>query len=424
MASRVRQLMILTVAQATGQTGWWAAYVAAMPAALDRPHPAVWLSAVTAAWCAPSMVARLAGGVIDRYGPRVIAAVSWGLAAAAAAVPAVIHPGLVVVLAVLACLSAASSCAVAAGAAAPTWMPAKPDLIRAGSWLVVATYLPIGAGPAGASNLLAHVGQRAAWALVAVLLAAAAGSSLRVQAVRPAAGAPAGRFRARPAVQGVLAITVGIYLSWGAVTILEPLYVRAVLSRPLPVYGWLLCTWAAAAIVTAVVADHWQRIVTARWAVPVWALLIAAGEGVYLGTSLVDAAFAGAAVFGVAATLFGLSCRAVIVAATPPAEHGRALSLWFTIQDACLALPAALTGPAVAAFGLRAALDGAAVLAGASSAAWTAIRAIPQPGPAFPGETAVPPRSRACRQTVETVIMAQYGLSTPPQAIRKQERGR
>jgi hypothetical protein len=384
VVSRTRQLFILTAAQTVGQTGWWAAYVAALPAALDRPHPAAWLGAVTAAWCGPSMAARLAGGLIDRYGPRGTGTVAWGLAAAVAAVPAVTQPGFAVLLVVLACLSAASSCAVAAGAAAPTWMPAQPDLIRAGSWLIIATYLPIGAGPAGASNLLAHVGQQAAWALVTGLLAVASATSMLVREVRPASGPVAGRWRARRAVRGVLAVTAGIYLSWGAVTVLEPLYVRAVLARPLPVYGWLLCTWAGAAIVTAVVAGRCQQIVTARWAVPGWAVLIAAGEGVYLGTSVQVAAFAGAAVFGVAATLFGLSCRAVIVAATPPAEHGRAFSLWFTVQDACLTLPAALTGPAVAALGLRAVLDGTAVLAGVTGAARIAIRAprrAPQPGP-------------------------------------------
>jgi hypothetical protein len=391
MASSSCQLLILTAAQAAGQTGWWAAYVAALPAALGRPHPAVWLGAVTVAWCAPSMAARLAGGIIDKYGPRLTAAVSWAAAAVAASVPAVTHPGLPALLAVLACLSAASSCAVAAGAAAPTWMPARPDLVRAGSWLIVATYLPIGAGPAGASNLLAHAGQQAAWALVAALLASGSATSLLVRAARPAAtGGTVRRFRARPAVRGVLAITAGIYLSWGAVTVLEPLYVHAVLTRPLPVYGWLLCAWAAAAIATAVLASRCQWIVTARWAVPAWALLVAAGEGLYLGTSVMTAAFTGAAVFGAAATLFGLSCRAVIVAATPAAEHGRAFSLWFTVQDACLTLPAALAGPAVAAFGLRAALDGAAALAGLSGAGRIVIR--PRRSPATPGSVSEQPR--------------------------------
>jgi MFS family permease len=422
MAPRARQLLILTVAQTAGQTGWWAAYVAALAGALGRPHPAVWLSAVTAAWCGPSIAARLAGGLIDRHGPRVTGAAAWAAAAVVAAVPAVTrHPGLGVVLAALAGLSAASACAVAAGAAAPTWMPAQPDLVRAGSWLVIATYLPIGAGAAGAANLFVHAGPRAAWALVVCLLATAAASTLLVPTTRPGFAPPAARrFRVRPAVRRVLAITAGIYLSTGTVTILEPLYVHAILARPLPVYGWLQCTWAAGAIATALATAHRPQLVTTAWAVPLSALLIAAGQGLYLGTTLVPAAFTGAAVFGAAATLFALSCRAVIVGATPAAEHGRALSLWFTIQDACLTLPAAAAGPAVAFFGLRAVLDGAATLAGVSGTVCV-VRTAPPPGPARSWPTGAAAGPRACRQTVQTVIMSQYSLSANPHTLRREE---
>jgi hypothetical protein len=118
--------------------------------------------------------------------------------------------------------------------------------------------------------------------------------------------------------------------------------------------------------------------------------------------------------------LFGLSCRAVIVAATPPAEHGRALSLWFTIQDACLALPAALTGSAVAFLGLRAVLDSAAALAGLTGAA-RAVRAASPAGPAPTWQSTTAVRPRTCRQTVQAIMMAQYSLSETPQMIRKEE---
>jgi hypothetical protein len=170
-----------------------------------------------------------------------------------------------------------------------------------------------------------------------------------------------------------------------------------------------------------VLAGRCQQLVAARWAVPAWALLVAAGEGLYLGTTLLPAAFTGAAVFGAAATLFGLSCRAVIVAATPPAEHGRALSLWFTIQDACLALPAALTGSAVAFLGLRAVLDSAAALAGLTGAARAVRAASPAAGPAPTWQSTTAVRPRSCRQTVQAIMMAQYSLGEAPQMIKKEE---
>src|ERR1700728_3615810 len=95
-------LALLTAAQAAGQAGTWAAYTAALPAALAHPHPAAALSVVTAAWGIPSAAARLAGGVVDRYGPRRPGAAAWALAAVAAAVAAAVHPALPVLLALLA----------------------------------------------------------------------------------------------------------------------------------------------------------------------------------------------------------------------------------------------------------------------------------------------------------------------------------
>jgi hypothetical protein len=82
-----------------------------------------------------------------------------GTAALAAAVPIAAYSGPPEFLAVLACVSAAAAWGGAAGDAAPTWMSARPNLVRAGSSLVVATNLPVVASPVVASNLVTEVGQ-------------------------------------------------------------------------------------------------------------------------------------------------------------------------------------------------------------------------------------------------------------------------
>jgi hypothetical protein len=361
-----RALALLTAAQAVGQAGTWAAWIAALPLALARPHPAMWLSAIAAAWAAPAVLSRAAGGPIDRWGPRVAGGIAWVIAAVAAALPAAAHVGLIDVLGVLVCVSAGGTWGVAAGQSAPTWMPARPDLARAGSWLMVAQYLPVAAAPIGASALVTGVGEHAAWALVAGLSAAAAFGSLMVPAIRPAAAAPKRRMRMPGAVRRVLAVTAAVQVSYGGITTLEALYVRAVLTAPLTVYGWLLGTWATAGIACCVAAR--PGVVTARWAVPLSVLVIAAGEGLYVGTSVEAAAFAGAAVFGGGAALLNLSCRAVIVRAVPPEGHGRALSLWESSQCAGFVAPTLVTGGLVTTFGLRAVLDGCAALTGACAA--------------------------------------------------------
>jgi hypothetical protein len=396
-------LIRLTLAQTAGQAGTWAGYVAALPAALAQPHPAVALGAITAAWGFPSAAARLAGGMVDRFGPRVIGASAWGLAAVAADVPAVTHPTLPALLVVLALLSVGGTWGVSAGEAAPTWLPGCPDLAAAGSWLVIATSLPLAIGPVGASNLVTYAGDQAAWGMVAMLSAVAALTSLLVPAVAPETIAPAesptlnylnsptapGATRRRspltPQVWAVLSITAGVYLTFGVITILEPLYVRQVLHGPFTTYGWLLAVYGIAGIVTSATVGGRSSIITAPLATPVAALLVAFGETVYVTTPFTDVAFAGAALFGVGAALFRLSARAVIVHTVPPREHGRALSLWESVQCTFFVIPAVFTGTLVTRIGVRLVFacccTASGAIAGASARIWQAV--MDRPGPSW-----------------------------------------
>jgi hypothetical protein len=163
----------------------------------------------------------------------------------------------------------------------------------------------------------------------------------------------------------VLVITAGVYLAVGTITILEPLYARRVLHGPFTLYGWLLAVWGIAGIVTSVAARRWPAIAEGRWAVPAAALTLAAGAILYVNTTIVMCAFAGAAVFGAGAALFRLSARAVIVLSTPERAHGRALSLWESVQCAFCVAPTAATGTLVTLLGLRALLACSSALAGA-----------------------------------------------------------
>jgi hypothetical protein len=97
---------------------------------------------------------------------------------------------------------------------------------------------------------------------------------------------------------------------------------------------------------------------------------VAIGDALYLNTPILGCALAGAAVFGVASTVFRLSARAVIVRAVPGCEHGRAFSGWESVQCISFVLPTAATGTLVAVLGLRTVLAwctiGASVVAAAS----------------------------------------------------------
>jgi hypothetical protein len=359
-AGSSRALAALTAAQVAGQAGTWAAYVAALPTALGRAHPATWVGVLTAAWTLPTIGARLAGRQIDARGPRVVGAASWIMAASAAAVPAATRASVLVLVCALAFLALGGTWGVAAGEAAPTWMPARPDQARAGTWLVIATALPIATGPIGASTLLTQAGQQAAWAFAAALFLIGAVLSLLVPSRRPEATGDL-PVVATPDVRRVLAITVGVYLPVGAIAVGEALYVTTVLGRSLVTYGWLLGVWAAAGVVTAIATRN-STVITGRRAVP-WAVLtLAGGAMLYLGTTSVVAAFGGSALFGVGAALVRQSCR-VVLTRSPPAVHGRILSWWETSQCAGFAAPTLVAGSLITAFGLRAVLDGSCAFA-------------------------------------------------------------
>lgn len=352
-----------------GQSGYWAALTAALPAALARPDSAVWLSLLVACWTAPAGVAGLLGPLIDARGPRLVAAVSWGAAALGAAVPALSgRDEMPVLAAVLAVSSMSFGTGMSAGETAPSWLPSRPSLAeleRAGVWLNIALDLSVGVGPL-AGSALAVIGERPAWLLAGGLSLAGAGLSAIVPAVRPAGSGgsqepalPGSRRSARAA----LAATVGILAGYGFIQIFLALYVQRVLHAPYLAYGWLLGVWAMAAAVTAAVAERHRWLVTGRWAMPAAAAMLAAGEGLGMGTSWLPAAVAGFVGYGIGSAMFYLAARNALLAATPPARHGRVLAAWWGVQAVAMAAPALAAGALVAAVGLRVALAAAPILA-------------------------------------------------------------
>ncbi|MGH3156377.1 MAG: hypothetical protein ACRDNF_07380, partial [Streptosporangiaceae bacterium] len=143
---------------------------------------------------------------------------------------------------------------------------------------------------------------------------------------------------------------------------------RGVLHAGFPVYGWLLAVMGGTGILTSIASDRWPGISETRWAIQAAVLTVAAGEALYLTTTLMGCAFTGAAVFGAGSTLFRLSARALIVRAAPDHQHGRALSRWESVQCSFFVIPSAVTGTLVTLIGLRAVLVFCSSAAGAVAA--------------------------------------------------------
>jgi MFS transporter len=379
-----RARILLTAGRTAGQTGSWAALVAALPLALARPDPGLWLSAITAAWAAPVAIAELpmvAGRLADspRWGPRRAGAASWAVAAVAAAA-AVISRDLPVIIAALAVTSAARGIGVVAGDTAPSWLPGQSDLGISAAWVMLGDTLPVLAGPLGSATLLYAWGPRAPWVVTAGLFAAAGCAAVAVPAIRPPAVAVvvtdpvfSGWRRWLPAtrVGGMLAVTAGIWLSYGAMEILQPLFVKDGLHSSLIVYGWTMAANAVAGSVTSVAAmpkrSPLRAFLTWRWSVPVSALAVAASLRVFTATTSVTVAMGGSALWGAAAVLFTLASKEMILSHVPAQSHGEAIALWRAVQSGSYTAPAAATGPFTARFGLAGVLAGVCALAGASA---------------------------------------------------------
>ena len=392
-----RARVLLTTGRTAGQTASWAALVAALPLALSRPDPGLWLSAITAAWAAPVAIAELplvAGRLADspRWGPRRAGAASWALAAVAAAA-AVMSRDLPVVIAALAVTSAARGVGVVAGDTAPSWLPGQSDLGISAAWVMLGDTLPVLAGPLGSAALLYTWGPRAPWIVTAALFAVAGCAAVAVPAIRPpavTATVPAfsGRQRWLPITRigGMLAVTAGIWLSYGAMEILQPLFVKDGLHSSLIVYGWIMASNATAGSVMSVAAmpkrSPLRSFLSWRWSVPVSALAVAAALRVFTATDSVTVAMGGSALWGAAAVLFTLASKEVILSRVPAQAHGEAMALWRTVQSGAYTAPAAATGPLTARFGLAWVLVGVCALAGASAlchGVGTAVTGITRP---------------------------------------------
>jgi hypothetical protein len=428
-----RARVLLTAGRTAGQTASWAALVAALPLALSRPDPGLWLSAITAAWAAPVAIAELplvAGRLADspRCGPRRAGAASWILAAIAAGA-AVASRDLPVIIAALAVTSAARGVGVVAGDTAPSWLPGQPDLGISAAWVMLGDTLPVLAGPLGSATLLYAWGPRAPWIVTAGLFAAAGIAAVAVPATRPpavTATAPplapelSGWRRWVPStrVGGMLAVTAGIWLSYGAMEVLQPLFVKDGLHSSLIVYGWTMAANAVAGSVVSVAAMPQRSPLRAflawRWSVPVSALAVAAALRLFTATNSVSVAMGGSALWGAAAVLFTLASKAVILSQVPAQAHGEAIALWRAIQSGAYTAPAAVTGPLTSTFGLAGVLAGVCVLGGAAAlghAVGTAATSVGRPwarrrtAPGVPAR-AVPARAVPARAVPARAVPA------------------
>lgn len=351
------------------------------------------LSVTALCWSGPPVVlTAFTGGLADRFGPRAMLAAGYLCSAAASLAMTAAGSLAALDVTALACGAARSVCTPASGAL-PARVTAPEDLLAANALLGTAASAGQVAGPLLASVLMAASGFRAAFTADAVLYVVNALAVLPLPDL-PAPGEPGGgAVPLRRAAGGALAVArdpglrrvvlarTGVVFTSGAFLVAEPLYVRSVLHRPAGQFALLEAATGAGAVITGLVLAAVRRRPpgSGRPAGRAGATAMgraAAGCGLaaalLAGTGWLPAAYAGAAVWGAAGTVFSAVAATVLQRLAPPGALGRVSGLVSSAESATEAASLPAAGAVIAVAGLR---TGALLLAAVAVAAGTACTA-------------------------------------------------
>ncbi|MFD4551244.1 MFS transporter [Streptomyces sp. NPDC058466] len=424
-ARRITPLQTLVLGQILIGTASWAALIAVQTKASYELHQgALFLAAVAMAWGAPTiLLSPLVGRVIDSRGPRAV-----GIAAASLSVAAslglVLTDGPAALCAMTLLSGVARAFAQPAADAMPSWLPGPAEHVKSSVWLGFATSVPMIAGPALAASLVAVGGTASAFTAnaVAYLLGGGVFVLLRLtrtpeteqakevkrakeaqqaremkQAKGMKQGEEAKEDRSRLGLRGLLThrglrftivLTLIVWISYGAMTPLEILYIKSVLHRPAGTFATVEMVFGAGLLAATLLIARFDGLLGRRFFLPLSVLLVGAGQFLYSATHSLTFAYLGVGLWGLAAGLFGPACRLSLLQGTPADQHGRAMALWRAVQSFGSLAPPAVAGavahfagvqPTLVAIGSLVVVTGACALTRSR-----AIQAKPQPAAVKP----------------------------------------
>jgi predicted MFS family arabinose efflux permease len=358
--------------QAISAIGSWASIVAIWGYAAYRFDASTAdISLVGLAWLIPAICfGPLAGTLIDRVGPRrvLIGAKALGAAASIALVFADSF-------AMVALFSIGHGTAFAFSEPALDAFPPRivPDehLASANALLRVCTDLAIVLGPVGAAGAIALWGFDGAFIADALTYVVGIASTfVVVMAAVPERSEPEGawhetlagiRIVARtPALRTTMMMTSAVYFLYGACLLIEPIYVRDVLDKPVQTFGLLQTAFGVFLVAGGfVVARAGDRFATRRWLA-----FAVAGSGVgalaYFGTKSVAVAFIGVMGWGAVTSLISGPSRTLLQRNSRTDHHGRVLAVDRTLENISHLVAMPIAGVLAVAIGVQ----GAAVAFG------------------------------------------------------------
>jgi MFS family permease len=374
---RDSRFALLVVGEAVNSVGGWASAIVLWGFAAYRFDASAYAVSVTiVCWAAPpAVLSPLLGVYVDRIGPK--AAVVAGYCGAACAALGMAAAGSLTELAVAAiAYGTARALAGPAASALPARIVADDELLAANGLLGAAASAGQVAGPLVASAALALSGFPAAFIVDAAsyLIGAAVVAPLPV---RPAPGVAHKSWlrelgegiglvaRAR-AVRHVVVISAAVTVTSASFLVVEPLYARHVLHRPPSQFALFEAAAGSGAILAGLVISRVRARLARRPVLGASAIGYGLAACLFIGTTSVPVAYAGAFAWGAAGSVFGAVALTALQQAAPVHAHGRVMGVAATIQAWTETIGLPLGGVTLAALGVR---PGAVALAGVAIAA-------------------------------------------------------
>jgi MFS family permease len=162
-------------------------------------------------------------------------------------------------------------------------------------------------------------------------------------------------------VRTTLSLTGSVYCLYGTALMLEPLYVRDVLGRPVQTFALLQSAFGVLLVAVGFVVAHLGDRVATRAVLAMAVAGSALGSMWYLGTTSIVMAFAGVMAWGAATAFIAGPSRTLLQRNAPHGAQGRVLAVDRTVEGVAHLVAMPIAAVLAAVVGIR----GAALIVGA-----------------------------------------------------------
>jgi len=408
---RTRSFLLLVLGQAVNGIGSWAALVAMWGfAAYQFDSGPAEIAMIGLAWSAPAaVVGPFAGVPIDRFGAKKVLVAAY-LLGAAAAVAMSFSQSYTQLVALGGLLGLSKAFARPATDTLPPRLVDDEDLLGANAVLGAAAESAIVFGPLVAALAIAAWGLRGAFLVDAatylVGIAVVVPLVLRSPAEAEAGGEPAPVASLRrdlregfslvgrqPVLRFTMLLSAIVFVTWSTFVVVEPIYVRDVLEEPASFFAILQTAFGIGLVSTGLLLPKLGDRVAGPRALALSVLLSGLTAALYVGTSIRGVAVVGVFLWGVDVAFFSAPSRTLLQRNSPPATHGRVLSLHQTVHSGADLVALPMAGLAAGAVGVQPAALAVALLpivAGLVGFRYAA-RLVAPPAPSGPARGDVAP---------------------------------